>query len=172
MANQFKSIFKLFISYLITKTFPNIVIVYVIYIINCILISYLPNLIFSLLGNEEGLSVYELHIAVKDQCFGFGGKDRLVGVAVMQVKDIENQVIINNKVLLKYFSYYQWHHWWRYWFRGIYLEYLLFFIKKYSFLYVCRTFIGDKKFSSLKKRYSENRGVCLMKFSDLLIWHF
>ena len=67
------------------------------------LISYLPNLIFSLLGNEEGLSVYELHIAVKDQCFGFGGKDRLVGVAVMQVKDIENQVII----LLKYFSYYQ-----------------------------------------------------------------
>jgi len=44
-----------------------------------------------LLGNEEGLSVYELHIAVKDQCFGFGGKDRLVGVAVMQVKDIENQ---------------------------------------------------------------------------------
>lgn len=28
---------------------------------------------------------------MKDQCFGFGGKDRLVGVAVMQVKDIENQ---------------------------------------------------------------------------------
>ena len=46
----------------------------------------------SLVGNEEGLSVYELHIAVKDKCFGFGREDRLVGVAVMQLKDIENQV--------------------------------------------------------------------------------
>ena len=46
----------------------------------------------SLVGNEEGMSVYELHIAVKDKCFGFGREDRLVGVAVMQLKDIENQV--------------------------------------------------------------------------------
>ena len=49
-------------------------------------------LIFSLIGNEDALSVYELHIAVKDHCFGFGREDRLVGVAVMQLKDIEDQV--------------------------------------------------------------------------------
>ena len=47
---------------------------------------------FSLIGNEDALSVYELHIAVKDHCFGFGREDRLVGVAVMQLKDIEDQV--------------------------------------------------------------------------------
>ena len=46
----------------------------------------------SMIGNEDGLSVYELHIAVKDHCFGFGREDRLVGVTVMQLKDIENQV--------------------------------------------------------------------------------
>ena len=45
-----------------------------------------------MIGNEDGLSVYELHIAVKDHCFGFGREDRLVGVTVMQLKDIENQV--------------------------------------------------------------------------------
>jgi protein unc-13 len=28
---------------------------------------------------------------VKDHCFGFGREDRLVGVAVMQLKDIEDQ---------------------------------------------------------------------------------
>jgi len=44
-----------------------------------------------LIGNEDALSVYELHIAVKDHCFGFGREDRLVGVAVMQLKDIEDQ---------------------------------------------------------------------------------
>ena len=47
-----------------------------------------------MIGNEDGLSVYELHIAVKDHCFGFGREDRLVGVTVMQLKDIENQVSI------------------------------------------------------------------------------
>lgn len=45
-----------------------------------------------LFGNEDALSVYELHIAVKDHCFGFGREDRLVGVAVVQLKDIEDQV--------------------------------------------------------------------------------
>ena len=50
------------------------------------------NLLCSLIGNEDALSVYELHIAVKDHCFGFGREDRLVGVAVMQLKDIEDQV--------------------------------------------------------------------------------
>ena len=47
-----------------------------------------------MIGNEDGLSVYELHIAVKDHCFGFGREDRLVGVTVMQLKDIENQVSV------------------------------------------------------------------------------
>ena len=46
-----------------------------------------------MIGNEDALSVYELHIAVKDHCFGFGREDRLVGVAVMQLKDIEDQVM-------------------------------------------------------------------------------
>ena len=55
---------------------------------------------FSLIGNEDALSVYELHIAVKDHCFGFGREDRLVGVAVMQLKDIEDQVSYKVKMIL------------------------------------------------------------------------
>ena len=58
--------------------------------------KFLSFIFLSLIGNEEGLSVYELHIAVKDHCFGFGREDQIVGVAVMQLKDIENQVIIVN----------------------------------------------------------------------------
>ena len=42
------------------------------------------------IGNEESLGSYELHIAVKDYCFG--RDDRLIGVAVMQLKDIQDQV--------------------------------------------------------------------------------
>ncbi|XP_017778401.1 PREDICTED: protein unc-13 homolog A isoform X5 [Nicrophorus vespilloides] len=38
------------------------------------------------IGNEEQLEFYELHICVKDYCFA--REDRLVGVAVMQLKDI------------------------------------------------------------------------------------
>ncbi|XP_060525961.1 protein unc-13 homolog B isoform X4 [Cylas formicarius] len=38
------------------------------------------------IGNEEQLDYYELHICVKDYCFA--REDRLVGVAVMQLKDI------------------------------------------------------------------------------------
>ena len=53
---------------------------------------------FSLIGNEDALSVYELHIAVKDHCFGFGREDRLVGVAVMQLKDVEDQVSWSKKI--------------------------------------------------------------------------
>jgi len=41
------------------------------------------------IGNEEQMSVYELHISVKEYCFG--RDDRLVGVSVMQLKDIINQ---------------------------------------------------------------------------------
>ncbi|XP_030757017.1 uncharacterized protein LOC115882899 isoform X2 [Sitophilus oryzae] len=39
-----------------------------------------------IIGNEEQLDFYELHICVKDYCFA--REDRLVGVAVMQLKDI------------------------------------------------------------------------------------
>ncbi|CAG9772673.1 unnamed protein product [Ceutorhynchus assimilis] len=39
-----------------------------------------------IIGNEEQLDFYELHICIKDYCFA--REDRLVGVAVMQLKDI------------------------------------------------------------------------------------
>jgi protein unc-13 len=42
-----------------------------------------------IIGNEEQLSAYELHIGVKDYCFG--RDDRLIGVSVMQLKDILDQ---------------------------------------------------------------------------------
>ena len=41
------------------------------------------------IGNEEPLTSYELHICVKDYCFG--RDDRLLGVSVMQLKDIVNK---------------------------------------------------------------------------------
>ena len=44
------------------------------------------------IGNEDGIGSYELHIAVKDYCFG--RDDRLIGVSVMQLKDIQDQVRI------------------------------------------------------------------------------
>lgn len=45
-----------------------------------------------MVGNEESLDAFELHICVKDYCFA--RDDRLVGVAVMQLKDIMEQVFI------------------------------------------------------------------------------
>ncbi|XP_024945044.1 uncharacterized protein LOC107272004 isoform X6 [Cephus cinctus] len=42
-----------------------------------------------IIGNEEQLDFFELHICVKDYCFA--REDRLVGVAVMQLKDIVDQ---------------------------------------------------------------------------------
>ena len=51
----------------------------------------IPIWISSLLGNEEPISSYELHIGVKDSVF-FGSNDRLIGVSVMQLKDIQDQV--------------------------------------------------------------------------------
>lgn len=47
-------------------------------------------LVFSMIGNEEQLDFFELHICVKDYCFA--REDRLVGVAVLQLKDIVEQV--------------------------------------------------------------------------------
>jgi hypothetical protein len=46
----------------------------------------------SMIGNEEQLDYFELHICVKDYCFA--RDDRLVGVAVLQLKDIVEQVNI------------------------------------------------------------------------------
>lgn len=46
----------------------------------------------SMIGNEEQLDFFELHICVKDYCFA--REDRLVGVAVLQLKDIVEQVIM------------------------------------------------------------------------------
>lgn len=46
-----------------------------------------------MIGNEEQLDFFELHICVKDYCFA--REDRLVGVAVLQLKDIVEQVIFS-----------------------------------------------------------------------------
>ena len=43
----------------------------------------------SVIGNEDEPSSFELHIAVKDYCFA--REDRLVGVALMQLRDIIEQ---------------------------------------------------------------------------------
>lgn len=46
-------------------------------------------LLHSLIGNENEVSLYELHFAVKDYCFA--REDRLVGASVIQLKDIVDQ---------------------------------------------------------------------------------
>ena len=53
----------------------------------------------SIIGNEEQMTAYELHIGVKDYCFG--RDDRLIGVSVMQLKDIMDQVLIHLKDFCK-----------------------------------------------------------------------
>lgn len=54
---------------------------------------YLCIFFFSMIGNEEQLDFFELHICVKDYCFA--RDDRLVGVAVLPLKDIVEQVRIH-----------------------------------------------------------------------------
>ena len=51
----------------------------------------------SIIGNEEQMTAYELHIAVKDYCFG--RDDRLIGVSVMQLRDIMDQVCLHTIIL-------------------------------------------------------------------------
>lgn len=46
-------------------------------------------MICSILGNEDEQDAYELHICVKDYCFA--REDRLIGVTVMQIRDIMEQ---------------------------------------------------------------------------------
>lgn len=48
-------------------------------------------MIYSELGNEENPDVYELHICVKDYCFARA--DSIIGMSVMQIKDITETVI-------------------------------------------------------------------------------
>lgn len=45
--------------------------------------------IYSILGNDQPIDLYELHLCVKDYCFG--RTDRLVGLAVIQLKDVLDQ---------------------------------------------------------------------------------
>ena len=44
---------------------------------------------YSVIGSEESVVFYELHICVKDS--RFARDDSLIGVSVMQLKDIQNQ---------------------------------------------------------------------------------
>lgn len=53
-----------------------------------------------MVGNEETLDSFELHICVKDYCFA--RVDKLVGVAVMQLKDIADQVINSTLIFTRY----------------------------------------------------------------------
>jgi len=43
-------------------------------------------LFFSCLGNEEPITVYELNFLLKDYCFA--REDRIIGMALLQLKDI------------------------------------------------------------------------------------
>lgn len=52
-------------------------------LISCVIIC-------SMIGNEEQLEFFELHICIKDYCFA--RDDRLVGVAVVQLRNITNMV--------------------------------------------------------------------------------
>ena len=56
----------------------------------------------SIIGSEESVVCYELHICVKDSCFG--RDDKLIGVSVMQLKAIQNQ---GNLFLFQFYKLYR-----------------------------------------------------------------
>ena len=56
-------------------------------------------LLCSILGNEDEPDAYELHFTVKD--YNFARTDSLVGVTVMQLGDIVEQVSNNSSLLSK-----------------------------------------------------------------------
>lgn len=57
-----------------------------------------------MVGNEESLDAFELHICVKDYCFA--RDDRLVGVAVMQLKDIMEQVFVVGPLIFMVYNFF------------------------------------------------------------------
>ena len=59
---------------------------------------------FSAMGNEEQLDCFDLHICVKDYCFA--REDRLVGVAVIQLRDIVERVSTMTQLYLTLVCYF------------------------------------------------------------------
>lgn len=49
---------------------------------------------YSIIGNEEPLDCYELHICVKDYCFA--RDDRLVGMTVIPLRNFVSQVRVRH----------------------------------------------------------------------------
>lgn len=63
-----------------------------------VIFSYI-NFSYSVIGNEEPLDCYELHIAVKDYCFA--RDDRLVGMTVIPLRNFIEKV----KFILSVFTF-------------------------------------------------------------------